>query len=407
MLLFTPPPGLTRGHLCVSHRGAAHTPTESLAGLATIRAFQRQRLFEAINTSHITQSNRAWWPIQLLNRVRREAWSGWGETWRRDGGHPVASHLSHFSHFLTLFTLSRSTVRAVAEHAPGGDGGAGRVCCCAGGRAPGAAQRRCAGHASRVRLGACCVCCAHAAIMRARARQHSDCKGKLVPPLCTTHCDRSSARTCVRASEPWLTHERAPHATGLAGLALTSALNLTGTLAWLVRQVTELEVNMNAGGQHSGERVCARAGARTGVPLCVCVCVCVCVCPPARSAPRLLCLFDQFTNPHSNAHVRILPCLILLSRSGASRRVPRPARGGASNRSTTAVLLSVIILSSSSSSSSSRRALLRPRPLHHPTAPPADLAPARLATCWRHHGGTAVSFVPPRCAAPCGQGAEL
>lgn len=38
-----------------------------------------------------------------------------------------------------------------------------------------------------------------------------------------------------------------PRNAGLAGLALTSALNLTGTLAWMVRQVTELEVNMNAG----------------------------------------------------------------------------------------------------------------------------------------------------------------
>lgn len=35
---------------------------------------------------------------------------------------------------------------------------------------------------------------------------------------------------------------------GLAGFALTSALNLTGTMNWLVRQLTELEVNMNAGG---------------------------------------------------------------------------------------------------------------------------------------------------------------
>jgi hypothetical protein len=35
----------------------------------------------------------------------------------------------------------------------------------------------------------------------------------------------------------------------LAGLALMSALNLTGTLAWMVRQTTELEVNMNSGGR--------------------------------------------------------------------------------------------------------------------------------------------------------------
>jgi hypothetical protein len=32
------------------------------------------------------------------------------------------------------------------------------------------------------------------------------------------------------------------------GFALTAALNLTGTLAWFVRQTTELEVNMNSGG---------------------------------------------------------------------------------------------------------------------------------------------------------------
>jgi hypothetical protein len=37
----------------------------------------------------------------------------------------------------------------------------------------------------------------------------------------------------------------------LAGLALTSALNLTGTFAWMVRQTTELEVNMNSGGRHA------------------------------------------------------------------------------------------------------------------------------------------------------------
>jgi hypothetical protein len=38
-----------------------------------------------------------------------------------------------------------------------------------------------------------------------------------------------------------------PPPPGLAGFALTSALNLTGTLAWMVRQTTELEVNMNSG----------------------------------------------------------------------------------------------------------------------------------------------------------------
>ncbi|DBA69271.1 TPA: hypothetical protein ACH3X2_14313 [Trebouxia sp. C0005] len=37
-----------------------------------------------------------------------------------------------------------------------------------------------------------------------------------------------------------------PRNAGLAGLALTSALNLTGLMNWMVRQSTELEVNMNA-----------------------------------------------------------------------------------------------------------------------------------------------------------------
>lgn len=37
-----------------------------------------------------------------------------------------------------------------------------------------------------------------------------------------------------------------PRNAGLAGLALTSALNLTGIMNWMVRQTTELEVNMNA-----------------------------------------------------------------------------------------------------------------------------------------------------------------
>ena len=36
-----------------------------------------------------------------------------------------------------------------------------------------------------------------------------------------------------------------PVSAGVAGLALTSALNLTGLLNWMVRKVTELEVNMN------------------------------------------------------------------------------------------------------------------------------------------------------------------
>jgi hypothetical protein len=34
----------------------------------------------------------------------------------------------------------------------------------------------------------------------------------------------------------------APRSAGLAGLALTSALNLTGLMNWMVRQTTELEV---------------------------------------------------------------------------------------------------------------------------------------------------------------------
>jgi ATP-binding cassette, subfamily C (CFTR/MRP), member 1 len=37
-----------------------------------------------------------------------------------------------------------------------------------------------------------------------------------------------------------------PTSPGVAGLAITSALSLTGLLAWMVRQVTELEVSMNA-----------------------------------------------------------------------------------------------------------------------------------------------------------------
>ncbi|KAH7620070.1 putative ABC transporter C family member 10 [Nannochloris sp. 'desiccata'] len=37
-----------------------------------------------------------------------------------------------------------------------------------------------------------------------------------------------------------------PTSAGLAGLALTSALNLTGLMNWMVRQTTELEVNMNS-----------------------------------------------------------------------------------------------------------------------------------------------------------------
>ncbi|EFJ52174.1 ABC transporter [Volvox carteri f. nagariensis] len=37
-----------------------------------------------------------------------------------------------------------------------------------------------------------------------------------------------------------------PRNAGLAGLAITSALNLTGIMNWMVRQTTELEVNMNS-----------------------------------------------------------------------------------------------------------------------------------------------------------------
>ena len=37
-----------------------------------------------------------------------------------------------------------------------------------------------------------------------------------------------------------------PTSAGLAGLSLTSALNLTGLMSWMVRQTTELEVNMNS-----------------------------------------------------------------------------------------------------------------------------------------------------------------
>ncbi|KAF8057290.1 Abcc2 [Scenedesmus sp. PABB004] len=103
---------------------------ETLSGLATIRAFGRQALFAATNRAHIEQSNRAWWPIQLLNR------------W--------------LSMRLELTGAVVVFVTAVAV-------------------------------------------------------------GVLVP--------RNA---------------------GLAGLAISSALNLTGTLAWMVRQTTELEVNMNS-----------------------------------------------------------------------------------------------------------------------------------------------------------------
>ncbi|WIA42403.1 hypothetical protein OEZ86_008404 [Tetradesmus obliquus] len=103
---------------------------ESLAGLATIRAFDRQQLFIETNRGHIEQSNRAWWPIQLLNR------------------------------WLSI----------------------------------------------RLEL-----------------------TGAVVVFICAV-----AVSVLV------------PRNAGLAGLALTSALNLTGTLAWMVRQTTELEVNMNS-----------------------------------------------------------------------------------------------------------------------------------------------------------------
>ena len=35
-----------------------------------------------------------------------------------------------------------------------------------------------------------------------------------------------------------------PRSAGLAGLALTSALSLTGLMNWMVRQTTELEVSL-------------------------------------------------------------------------------------------------------------------------------------------------------------------
>eukprot|EP00955_Chlamydomonas_euryale_P069511 360476-Chlamydomonas_euryale.AAC.6 len=37
-----------------------------------------------------------------------------------------------------------------------------------------------------------------------------------------------------------------PRSPGMVGLVVSAALNLTGTMNWLVRQVTELEVNMNS-----------------------------------------------------------------------------------------------------------------------------------------------------------------
>jgi hypothetical protein len=52
---------------------------------------------------------------------------------------------------------------------------------------------------------------------------------------------------CVVFSTAVAVGVAAPRDAGLAGLALSAALNLTGTLAWLVRQTTELEVNMNSG----------------------------------------------------------------------------------------------------------------------------------------------------------------
>merc|ERR1712157_475513 len=36
------------------------------------------------------------------------------------------------------------------------------------------------------------------------------------------------------------------HSAGMSGLAITSAMNVTGLMTWMVRQMTELEVNMNS-----------------------------------------------------------------------------------------------------------------------------------------------------------------
>merc|ERR1712176_93030 len=36
------------------------------------------------------------------------------------------------------------------------------------------------------------------------------------------------------------------HSAGMSGLAITSAMNMTGLMTWMVRQMTELEVNMNS-----------------------------------------------------------------------------------------------------------------------------------------------------------------
>ena len=41
---------------------------ETLAGLATVRAFARQPAFAARNEALMDGSNRAWWPIQIVNR---------------------------------------------------------------------------------------------------------------------------------------------------------------------------------------------------------------------------------------------------------------------------------------------------------------------------------------------------
>jgi ABC-type multidrug transport system fused ATPase/permease subunit len=42
--------------------------SETLAGLATVRAFGRQSLFARRNEELMDASNRAWWPIQIVNR---------------------------------------------------------------------------------------------------------------------------------------------------------------------------------------------------------------------------------------------------------------------------------------------------------------------------------------------------
>ena len=56
-----------------------------------------------------------------------------------------------------------------------------------------------------------------------------------------------------------------PQSAGLAGLALTAALNLTGILNWSVRQSTDLEIQMN----RWDFSVLIAASARQFVPPCM------------------------------------------------------------------------------------------------------------------------------------------